>query len=254
MTEEERKAQWDAMCNVVADRMKVFTRPYVTILAGGESGKPTKIGTGTFIEKEGVQLLTCEHVARFNPTAFYIDDRGSTILYPGSWRMEPDLKKDVALAPVAEKEWSNVSQSAQPLAMSKFAQRHGPVDRELLFFRGIAGENAYISDYGADAILSGYCSQEKIGTCDTDIFEILWNPRDTAVTSGTSSEASARVKYDNPAGFSGSLVWNTRFVELGCDFSKWSPADAVVTGLLRRFDPDTNILLAWRVEHLYGWL
>ncbi|MGX8011379.1 hypothetical protein ACVDG8_021645 [Mesorhizobium sp. ORM8.1] len=254
MTDEDREAKWQAMCDIVADQMKVSTRPYVCILAGGALGEATEIGTGTFIDKGGIELLTCEHVARFNPTAFYIDADGSSKLEPGTWRTESNPNMDVALSPVPAKEWSQVSRSAQPLSMSKFALRHATVEHEVLFFRGVAGENAYISSFGADAILSGYCSQEKNGTGDTNIFEIMWSPANAAVTAGTSDDVRTRVKYENPAGFSGSLVWNTRFVELGCDFSKWSPSEAVVTGLLRRFDIVTNTLLAWRVEHLHGWL
>lgn len=242
------------MCNVVTDRMKVFTRPYVAILGGGAVGKETEVGTGTFIEKGELGLVTCEHVARFNPAAFYLDGSGSSELKLGRWRAEPDPGKDVALAPVPATEWSHVSGRAQPLPMSKFAQRHATAERELLFFRGIAGENAYVGSHGADGILSGYCSQEKIGTGDANIFEILWHPPSTILTSGTSSVVQNRLRYDNPAGFSGSLVWNTRFVELGCDLSSWSPSEAVVTGLLRRFDEKTNTLLAWRVEHLLSWL
>ncbi|MFK5980952.1 MAG: hypothetical protein QM488_18930 [Rhizobiaceae bacterium] len=83
---------------------------------------------------------------------------------------------------------------------------------------------------------------------------LCWNPEGTTVSSGAHRDARARVKYSNPAGFSGSLVWNNRFVELGCDFQKWSPNEAVITGLLRRFDDTTGTLLAWRVEHLHGWL
>ena len=64
MTDEE----WKAACDSISDRMKVFTRPYVTILAS-PPGRPAKIGTGTFIEKDGVKLLTCEHVACFDPSA-----------------------------------------------------------------------------------------------------------------------------------------------------------------------------------------
>ena len=47
LTDEE----WKATCNSITDQMKVFTRPYVTILAG-PPGKPADIGTGTFIEKD----------------------------------------------------------------------------------------------------------------------------------------------------------------------------------------------------------
>ncbi|TGQ89968.1 hypothetical protein EN851_20240 [Mesorhizobium sp. M8A.F.Ca.ET.208.01.1.1] len=254
LTEEERNAKWQAMCDAVTDRMKVFTRPYVCILAGGTLGEATEIGTGTFIDSCGVELLTCEHVAQFNPTAIYVDANGSSKLDPGAWRSESNPNRDVALAPVPATKWSDISTSARALPMSKFAPLHAPVEHEVLFFRGVAGENAYISNFGADAILTGYCSQEEIGTGDADIFEIMWEPPNTIVTAGTSDEVRARVKYDNPAGFSGSLVWNTRFVELGCDLRRWSPNQAVVTGLLRRFDSTSKTLLAWRVEHLRGWL
>lgn len=252
MSEEQVKAKWDIMCDRVADQMKIFTRPYVTILAGGSHA--TYIGTGTFLDDHGIHLLTCEHVARHNPTAVYLDVAGDTNLEPGTWRMEPKIDKDVAIAPVSSEEWSNVSGRAQPLPMTKFAPHHATVERELLFFRGIADQNAFVTGFGTEARLTGYCSQEKIDSGDASLFEILWNPSGTTITSGSIAGGGFPFKHDDPAGFSGSLVWNTKFVESGCDFSKWNPSQAVVTGLLRRFDPDTNTLLVWRVEHLHRWL
>jgi len=234
MTEEEKRARWRLMSDAVADQMTVFTRPYVSILAGGTVGMYTDIGTGTFIKKDEVQLLTCEHVARFNPSAYFLDGHGSLQLQPGTWKIEADTSKDVALAPVPAEEWGKVGARAHPLPTSKFAPHHRPVEHEILFFRGIAGENAnYIGNFGVDAIISGYCSQEKLDSGDQQIFEMLWCPAETSVTSSASDEVRTRVKYDNPAGFSGSLVWNTRFVELGCNLQKWSPSEAVVTGILR---------------------
>jgi hypothetical protein len=120
------------------------------------------------------------------------------------------------------------------------------------------GENARLSAFGSDVILTGYCSHEKTDASDTNVdasvFEMCRSPRNATVTSGTDTAVRVRFKFDNPAGFSGSLVWNTRFVELGCDLSTWTPDDAAVTGLLRRLDPDDSTLLAWRVEHLLNWL
>lgn len=250
LTEEEMQSIWGEISSVVTDRMKIYTRPFVAILAGG-----INVGTGSFIEREQICLLTCEHVARFDPVAYYLDEGGTTSLQPETWCVEPDESKGVALASVSAVEWERIATTARPLPMTKIAQSHGPVKDELLFFRGIAGVNVgYIGNFGSDSILSGYCSQEKHGTDDKDIFEILWSPKNTTLSQGTSEDVRERVKYDNPAGFSGSLVWNTRFVELGCDFSRWSPDQAVVTGLLRRYDDRTNTLLAWRVEHLNAWL
>ena len=54
---------------------------------------------------------------------------------------------------------------------------------------------------------------------------------------------------------SGSLVWNTKFLEVTQTGETWDPErHAVVTGMLRRWDQDTSSLLVWRVEHLLNWL
>jgi hypothetical protein len=253
MTDRDRLARWTDLCDEVTTRMKEFTRPYVAVLAG-RPGRPTDIGTGTFVANGGRRLLTCEHVARFEPTAHYIDGNGHIPIEPGIWCIEPDVRIDAASSAIPEDECRRISGSAKMLALSNFADRHAPADKEVLFFRGIAGENAHVSAFGTDVTLTGYCSQEKKASGDADIFEMLWSPREAQLTADTDPETRARFKYDNPAGFSGSLVWNTRFVEEGCDLSRWSPKDARVTGLLRRYDPDTGTLLVWRVEHLFAWL
>ena len=80
---------------------------------------------------------------------------------------------------------------------------------------------------------TGYCSQEVAATGDSQLFEMFWDPKETKVTQGTSVEAVAAVKFDDAQGFSGSLVWNTRYLEVQNANRPWSPADAVVTGLLR---------------------
>ena len=101
---------------------------------------------------------------------------------------------------------------------------------------------------------TGYCSQEKANTGDKEIFELFWEPDKTEVSSQTLPEASAEMKFEVAGGFSGSLVWNTRYLEVSRQGCQWSPEDAVVTGLLRRWDQDTKTLLVWRVEHLRSWI
>jgi len=51
LSHDRVKAQWLALCDRVADLMKIYTRPFVPILAGAE------IGTGTFNEKDGATDL-----------------------------------------------------------------------------------------------------------------------------------------------------------------------------------------------------
>lgn len=242
------------MCDVVTDRMKVFARPYVVILAGGDERNPN-IGTGTFLDGNGVELLTCEHVARGDPSAYYLDETGSTQVRPGTWRADANVAIDAAIAPINSSEWACVLGRAEPLPFSRFAKSHTAVSRELLFFRGIAGENAsFVGALSVIATVTGYCSQEMEGSGDARVFEMLWEPGRGTITLGTAGEVADKLKQDDPRGFSGSLVWNTRFVELGCDLERWRPEDAVVTGLLRRYDSSTHTLLTWRVEHLLKWL
>lgn len=241
------------MCDSVADMMKVHTRPYVTPLVQDIVGVPPAIGTATFIERNGVEILTCEHVARDAPFEHEFHGRQGLLMLPVQWRSDPH-PIDAAIAQVPTNHWTSVKHSAVPLPMSRFASHHQPVPNELLFFRGIAGENVVLQIGHSEISLTGYCSQEKPGGGDPSIFEMLWHPPGTNVSSGTSAQVRARFQHNNPGGFSGSLVWNTRFVERGCNLATWSPTDAVVTGLLRRWDFTTKTLLAWRVEHLLGWI
>lgn len=138
---------------------------------------------------------------------------------------------------------------------TRFAAAHSVVEQaELLFFRGYAGENAHYAFGIHQTSGSGYCTQEKKDTGDSQIFELFWEPEHTRFTSGTSSDLRAEMKFENARGFSGSLVWNARYLEVSRRNLAWSPDDAVVTGLLRRWDQDTQTLHVWRVEHLRAWL
>lgn len=252
MTDDDANARWLVSCNTITDQMKEFTRPYVTMLVSPPGQKP-EIGTGTFIEHGGPGVLTCKHVADFDPSALFKDEHGTIDLSLSGWRAE--RRFDVAHSAISESEWVKCRGRTALLPMAKFADTSSCAASELLFFRGIAGENVrYLGVDDSAVTLSGYCSQEKPGTGDGQIFEMLWVPGTATVTFGTAEEARAVIKQEYPQGFSGSLVWNTQFVERGCDLSTWTPDDAVVIGMLRHYDKDTNTLLAWRVEHIRAWL
>ena len=62
------------------------------------------------------------------------------------------------------------------------------------------------------------------------------------------------MKYEDPRGFSGAMVWNTRFIEAHASGEAWSPEMAVVTGVLNRWDRDANTLLVLPIERFNGWL
>ena len=65
---------------------------------------------------------------------------------------------------------------------------------------------------------------------------MFWDPSKTQHTAATSQEAREAVKFSDPRGLSGSLVWNTRYLEVTQAGGTWTPNKAVVTGLLRRWD------------------
>lgn len=141
-------------------------------------------------------------------------------------------------------------------AMRHFNEAHPDIPRDIFDeLEAIGIPEKYdreIEDYRYG---SGYCSQEKMtDRPDPQCFEIFWEPANAQFSVGTSADAKAQVRFDDPAGFSGSLVWNTRYLEVTNAGKSWSPEDAVVTGMLRRYDPDTNTLLALRVEQRTDWL
>ncbi len=243
---------WKITCDIVTDRMKEFTRPFVTGLVHDVPGAPLEIGTGSYIDRGQVRLLTCQHVIRRQPQAH--QPLGNLTLVPiaNTWRSDPH-PIDAAEVSIDAATWGSIAEDALPISMSQFVHRHNPVNSEVLFFRGLAGQNAFLGFGQFSSIVTGYSSQEKPNSGDDQIFEMLWDPPQATITSQTDSTVRKGFRHDNPEGFSGSLVWNTRFVETGCDLRSWHPAHARVTGLLRRWDLNAKTLLAWRVEHLLAW-
>lgn len=241
------REQWDALCGIVADQMKDFTRPFVTPIVHEAIGEKARIGSGTYIDfsdsgESNTTLLTCEHVARYQPLQH--KPNGSEQLISLSGVVCTDrVPIDAATVRISNITWAEQAHKGKPIPIRSFACEHNPVKDEILFFRGLAGENAYVGFGGFDAIITGYWSQEKRGTGDTQIIEIFWEPDKTQITPNTDPIAREKLKYDNAEGFSGSLVWNTRFVETGYDINAWSPSKAVVTGLLRRLDTTARTLL-----------
>jgi len=257
-TQEQLRA-WDVMCETVTDIMNHHTRPFVTPLVHDVPGEPLRFGGGTYLQvgsgaEASPTVLTCEHVARFQPQAHQPNGCKGLVPLQGQLCADRDVAVDAATMRIPETNWREASHGATPLSPERFAERHAAVPGEILFFRGLTGENAYVSGSDLDAVYTGYASQEQLDSGDDQIFDMLWNPVKARITPGTPAENAARVRYDDAHGYSGSLVWNTRFVEMGCDFSRWRPTHAVVAGLLRRWDTSRGTLLVWRVEHLRRWL
>jgi hypothetical protein len=248
--------QWERIKQSVTEEMLEHTQPFVTALSTETPKAVRLVGTGSYVKGENQRLLlTCEHVAREKPMHYRFMGSEKVFEHPGPWTLATH-PTDTAFALISSAQWCATNHQAEAIPIERFADRHELVEQaELLFFRGYAGENAHYGFEVHQTNSTGYCSQEKQGTGDGCIFELFWEPDKTKFTSGTSAEAQAEMKFENARGFSGSLVWNTRYLEISREYGRtWTPADAVVTGLLRRWDEETRTLLVWRVEHLNAWL
>lgn len=240
MTNEE----WAIICSEVVDLMNDYVRPLVVPLSQETEQGVRLIGTGTFVQREsGGAIVTCEHVARNAPLNFRPYGHERVYSYTGAWQsfVEPidvswttgALAKPVRAVPPHQ------------VALQHQLSRY----EELLFFYGYSGENSH---YGFDVHEtngSGYLTQQKQDAKpDPSVIELLWPNGRHDWSKRTTAEARRQMKLDNPAGFSGSLVWNTRFLETGGDLSRWTPEQAVVTALLKRFVREDDALLALPIE------
>lgn len=246
--------EWTRIVGSVTDRMLDHVRPFGTPLGTATAAMVRLVGSGTYVRHESrTLLLTCEHVARNQPIHFRFWGSDNIFEHKGTWVADRH-PVDAAFAEIGATTWNECASQADAIPFERFATGHNPARRELLFFRGFAGENARYAFGVHQTNASGYCTQEKKDTGDEQIFELFWEPQQTHFTPETSGDVKAETKFDNPEGFSGSLVWNTRYLEVTNAGDAWKPQDAVVTGLLRRWNQKTKTLLAWRVECLRGWL
>jgi hypothetical protein len=253
MTPEE----WKATCDAVTDAMRTYTRPFIAPLVQSDEEVVRSVGTGSFIDfSDGRILLTCEHVRREGGEDFRFYGSDDVFKHPGPWVEEKRPAIDIAFAPVTPALWGATSHQAKGIPYDRFATKHMPGQKEeILFFHGFAGEN---SKYGFgihEANASAYSSQQaEVAVSDRATFEMFWEPEAISFTTGTDDETRMRMKAENAGGFSGSLVWNTRYLETLTAGRDWSPDEAMVTGLLRRWDTSTKRLLVFRVEHCRAWL
>jgi hypothetical protein len=249
------QSEWMSIINHVTDAMLEHTRQFGTFLFQETEKAAIFQGSGSYVQRGcRVFILTCEHVAKFAPLSFSFNGALEVYKHPGPWTAQAH-PIDIAFAPLGSNVWTANAHRAAAISYEDFATNHHVSEQaELLFFRGFANENANHAFGTYEAKATGYCSQEILGSGDESIFEMFWEPQQTAFIEGTPDEIRSSIKYDDPGGFSGSLVWNTRYLETVASGRNWTPLDAVVTGLLRRWDTKTKSLLVYRIEHVRTWL
>ena len=247
--------EWDAIVTDVTESMVAYIQPFVTPLSSANKQNVWLVGSGTyFIFGSQRNLLTCEHVAHEAPIHYHFNGWEDVFEVSGHFTMEKH-PVDAALVSMEDELWRSCQHKAAAVSYERFAAEHRvAMPAELLFFLGWSGENAHYGFGVHQTNATGYCSQEVLNSGDGQNFEMFWDPQQTRFTTGTSDAAKGAVRCDDPHGFSGSLVWNTRYLEITNQGGSWVPSDAVVTGLLRRWDQKKKTLLVWRIEHLRTWI
>ncbi len=194
--------------------------------------------------------MTNEHVARAltqNSLGHqFIDDdtvyRATNPFWANGWPF------DVALSQIDPKIWTSRPHASAPIPEDRWALAHAPVDGEVLFLKGFSGSQSRFV-FGAlfNNATSFGCQQIPLPDGDPRFnsrfhFAVDYRPDRATPLDGRD--------LPNPPGFSGSLVWNTRFVECATNKVQWSVDHAQVTGLVWGWPSSEGCLIATRGEYV----
>lgn len=250
---EEMTSRWNAYCNEVAGQMFDHVKPFVTAISkvisdeNGDYGEHW--GSGSFVALDGARyLMTNEHVARricSTPLAHQFFESESVVRLNSPIAMK-DYPVDVALFEIEEGVWNLPNHCSQTIPVHRFAPKHQPVEGELLFLIGYSGERGKFCFETLISTGTPYLTQEtvfpqEIGNPSFH-FAIHYRPDLATRIDGSSRE------LPKPPGLSGSLVWNTRFVECVEAGKSWSPAAAQVTGIVWGWPSADACLLVTKAE------
>lgn len=254
MTEDE----WKVHCRKAATAMKDFTAPFASAISyEGADGLPRLSGTGSVIELLGRRfILTNEHVLLDEKTG---SDRPSlayglagteSVFRMDRGSLSAPFPIDCAICPLPEPVWEMTSTAAAiPERLITWA--HVPVAREILFFRGYAQEDSH---FHFEHLLSGATSyatqameETPAGLDERFFFALHHTPEKAEMLDGVGH-------LPLPPGFSGSTVWNTRYVECLLAGKTWTAEEARVTGVVCRWRSGDTGIVVLRVEYLRSWL
>jgi hypothetical protein len=244
--------KWEEIQNETATKMRDHIEPFVTPISIDVSGEYGKLlGSGSYFEvKDRKYVITNEHVARYLSAnnlihKFFNSDVFIKFTNDAIINGEP---VDVAIIPIEDANWNACSHKGQAIPLNRFAQKHDPVEHELLLFAGYSGER---SKFYFDCLFTPgtpYATQKC--PFPTDVlkadpkyhFSLFYKP-DLARSVGGKSN------LPEPHGFSGSLVWDTKRIACLQSRKEWSPELAQVTGIIWGWPSSKACVLATKVEY-----
>jgi len=202
-------------------------------------------------------LLTNEHVAKgvlLNSLAHQFLDNDTVFRATNPFHTFP-WPLDVAVSASDEKIWIYSQHSSAAIPEEKWAIAHNPVKGEILFFMGFSGERSTFLFDHLITHATPYAAQEACLPLEDALFMSRFHfALDYRPAQATPINSRDTRGLPLPGGFSGSLVWNTRFVERWSKDPPWSPDHAEVTGLLWGWPSSAACVVATRVEYVRSFL
>jgi hypothetical protein len=246
--------EWIANCSRVVREMALhaskFSTPISISMNDDRVGK--HLGTGSYHDLFNIKvLLTCQHVLKYlanNRLAHKLRGHDRYVLIDGAFG-EIIWPIDTGVASIPG--WDTVRHGSEALPLARMDIAHSPVAYELLFIYGYASENAQFVYDELRTDGTAYLSRQAALPEDEDLnsryhFALEYR-RDAAIL------AFGERGLPDPQSMSGSLVWNTRFVECALQQKDWTPEEAVVTGLLWSW-PNERRVVAIRIEYVRSFL
>ncbi|MBU0522386.1 MAG: hypothetical protein KKC24_11485 [Gammaproteobacteria bacterium] len=234
-------------------------------------------GTAAFIELDDSKyLLTCEHVTNYlsagelcislrrNSEVFTLVNPVSALLAPA----------DIAIVGISENDWGMGEHDSKCIKLDQLAKHHAPVAGEWMYLSGYPGElshtwpsmpNIENPDQEREPGQQHFTAISLMCQIQSNFEDALSSEQPTPLEdmhfllpytpehAEYKSEGSQKTLPLAP-GLSGSLVWNTRYIEVTSSGREWQPEDARITGIVWGGSSKGGVLVATPVEYIWQLL
>ena len=245
--------EWAVSSSQVLEDMGAYLQPFCTPVVKAFQTHGELIGSGAYVEvRDQTFVLTNEHVAtKFDgperPAHQFFKQKQPRLI-TGRFEQNPP-PVDAALMPVNNAAWQTRGQ-AKSFVIDQICNRHAPFTGEMLVILGFSQERSkqFFSTLSTPGLCYICCEMKPIDNYDTQfVFDVDFRP-------DFCENMSSSHPLPKAHGLSGSVVWNTGFIQSRTNGVKWTPDLAMVTGQVCRWVEDQGRVVATRSEHIKPWL
>lgn len=251
------REEWKTRVADVTNQMREFTKKYVAPISEVLSDTEGQLlGTGNYVGfGDRRYILSNEHVAsQMNQSPLGHQFLGCEDVFRIKQQFRAFSRPiDVAIAEIEDDVWCYSQHDSAPVAETQWALAHHAVKGELLFLKGYAEKQSKFLFGSLFSSATSYCAQEVSLPADDRFNSRFHFGLDYRPDLAQSIDEKPRDLPD-PHGFSGALVWNTRYIELVSQGYAWTPEDAKLTGLVWAWPSSAACLVSTRIEYVRSFL